>query len=76
MHQAAINGTGWGFTDINAVPWARANSAAERCVLASGGFAGGHLTGHSVGGNFGLFCFSIGAQWFVRPNSLARAESR
>lgn len=65
VSQAQVNGTGWGFTDINAVQWARANRAAERlCAGANQGFAGGHFTGHSAGTNFGLFCFGAGAQWF------------
>ncbi|MFO1086546.1 MAG: trypsin-like serine protease [Reyranellaceae bacterium] len=61
---------GWGFSDLNAVPWAQANRAAERlCATANQGFAGGHFTGHQTrdpNGNViaGLVCYRDGAQWF------------
>jgi hypothetical protein len=48
----------WRFSNINTVPWAIANRAAERICASKGQrFAGGHFNGH--GGNYtkGLFCF-------------------
>lgn len=61
----AIAATGWGFTDVNAVPWGQANRAAERlCAALGAGFAGGHFDGHQRDGLYGLFCYRQGAQWF------------
>jgi hypothetical protein len=63
--QADIAKSGWTFTDINTVGWAQAGRAAERiCTNLKQGFAGGQFNGHMRGGNFGLFCYRGGAQWF------------
>jgi hypothetical protein len=61
----AIADTGWVFTDINTVPWAQANRAAERiCAGRNQGFVGGHFSGHQRDGLYGVFCYRQGAQWF------------
>jgi hypothetical protein len=60
-----IAATGWGFTDVNTVSWAQANRAAERlCAGFNQGFSGGHFNGHMRDGQYGLFCYQDGAQWF------------
>lgn len=49
----------WRFPNIDTVPWATANRAAERICASKGkGFAGGHFNGNQSGNAKGLFCFS------------------
>lgn len=56
------------FSDIDTVPWAAANRAAERICNSKGqGFAGGHFNGHQGSNGKGLFCFR-NAQWFDSEN--------
>jgi hypothetical protein len=60
----------WRFEDVNAVSWAQANRAAERyCATRNQGFAGGHFNGHMRDGQYGLFCYRDGAQWFDATDS-------
>jgi hypothetical protein len=60
-----IGATGFAFVDVNQVSWAQANRAATHlCAAANQGFAGGHFNGQQLNGNYGLFCYRDGAQWF------------
>lgn len=64
---AQITATGWGFSDVNQVNWAQASRAAERiCANLHDGapYAGGQFNGHQLNGNYGLFCYRGGANWF------------
>jgi hypothetical protein len=64
---AQIAGTGWVFNDVNQVNWALASRAAERlCAGIKDGapYAGGQFNGHQLNGNYGLFCYRGGANWF------------
>jgi hypothetical protein len=67
--QSDLDGTGWGFTDVELVAWAHAGRAAERLCAARGAdFAGGQLNGHQRNGRYGLFCYRQGAQWIDATN--------
>lgn len=60
---AVIAKTKWSFTNINTVTWAQAGRAAAELCSARG-YVGGQFNGHMRNGQFGLFCYRGGAQWF------------
>lgn len=67
---AEIANTGWGFTDVNTVEWARANRAATMiCEGFNQGFAGGHFTGWMGPDRYGLYCYKDGAKFIDATSS-------
>ena len=62
---ADISQSGWPFTDMNVVTWARAGRAAQAiCDNLKQGYVGGQFNGQMLNGKFGLFCYRGGAQHF------------
>lgn len=64
-HGEIIEESGWAFSQVNEVSWARANRAAERlCAKMNKGFAGGHFNGHQLDREYGLVCYRGASRWF------------
>lgn len=62
LTDAEVEATGWGFSDVNTVDWARAGRAAAN-YCTSKGFVGGQSTGHQRDGRRGVFCYRSGATY-------------
>lgn len=62
LTQNDINTTGWGFTDVNTVSWARAGRAASN-YCSTHGFVSGQFNGQQRDGMHGVFCYRGGAQY-------------